>query len=539
MEHSPIRHIVWLISTMSVAAAHRLALFSFFFLTLCAPALEIRDYIPTRHDRFIAGSGGLEINPNAYYAAADYTALGFGTNPNDHRQFALVTPEHVLIAKHFSFGGNVRFINHDGIELNRSIAAKTDIPNGFGGSSDLLLVKLSAPLSPADGIVPFPYLNLAENACIGKILTVFGQELRAGRGVVREFSDFSQNTPLIGNTRTFKFQYNKILNPKSDDDAYAVTGDSGSPSFVQANGKPALIGVHLAVSEGPFSNTTTDTFVPHYAETVNDLLAAEGYQLIPAYPTAVSLSATASAALLRQAFPGTIDFNLENNSAASASNVRFELQFPPNAIPDSLSAPGWIITNPSAGTYHLRRAELDGNSTTTATASYSAIPVLTGIPAQLTHKSDGSPDSTEILQLPVQETFAGFVSELAQQAADDDPDQDGFANLLEYAFGGDPAQNSQNSLGSYPLAPVLTYENDTIGLSFPQRTDAAVRGLLYEIEFSETLKANSWTTTSPPGITISAAPHVPDSPGFENVTATFPAGNPDKIFIRVKVTLSE
>ncbi|MBG7608332.1 MAG: hypothetical protein IZT59_09935 [Verrucomicrobia bacterium] len=144
-------------------------------LTLSASALEIREYEPARHDRFVSVTGGMEINPNAYYGAVDYTAVGFGTNPNDVRQFALVTPEHVLFAKHFAFGGNIRFINTDGTVLNRSIGALTEVPNGTGGVSDLIIIKLSAPVTEVDKITPFPYLNLAsETNYLTKELTTFG-----------------------------------------------------------------------------------------------------------------------------------------------------------------------------------------------------------------------------------------------------------------------------------------------------------------------------------------------------------------------------
>ncbi|MBG7608333.1 MAG: hypothetical protein IZT59_09940 [Verrucomicrobia bacterium] len=111
--------------------------------------------------------------------------------------------------------------------------------------------------------------------------------------MILNFSNFSQDgPPTIGTTRTFTFRHNVFTG--SDDDAVAVSGDSGSPTFADGNGKPALVGVHLAASQGTFDNSTSDTFVLHYAETVNGLLASSGYQLIPAFPDAVTLSSAAT-----------------------------------------------------------------------------------------------------------------------------------------------------------------------------------------------------------------------------------------------------
>ena len=501
-------------------------------------ALEIREYSPSRHDRFVDGASGPEINSAAYYNPALYTGVGFGINPGDNRQFVLVTPEHILFAKHFSFGGVVRFLNTDGMVTDRTIGTTTNVPNGNGGTADVLIAKLSAPLGTAEKISPLPYLNLAnENAYIGTVLTTFGQTRRAGRGVVRGFSNFSSTS--IDQTRTFNFRYNKSFGSQNDDDAFAVGGDSGSPTFALANGNPALVGIHLAASEGTFSNSTIDTFVPHYEETINALLAPEGYQLIPAYPEAVALTSAATHDTLLQASAGTINIALSNTDADTATNVRMELEFPAEAIPTGISATGWIVENPSPGTYLLRTATLAGNASATVTASYSTIPSVAEISVHVLHRSDGSPELSQTFDLPVQSTFAGFVSALPLKGELDDPDQDGFPNLIEYAFGGDPAVNSALGSGGQPLAPTTVSENGDLIYSFLRRKDAAEIGLVYEMEFSETLEETSWSTTPPPGFSMGTDSYNPDSPSFEKVSATFPTGSPDKQFIRVKISLAE
>ena len=504
-----------------------------------ASALEIRDYVPARHDRFRNGADGLEFNPDAYYGAANYAAIAFATGVNDLRQFALVTPSHVLFARHFAFGGNIRFINAAGVEIDRTLVENIEVPNDSGGISDLMIITLDRPVSEVDGIVPFPYPNLVNEATLtGAVVTTFGQSVRAGRGLISNFSDFSQTgPPAIDSTRTFTFRHNVFAG--NDDDAVAVIGDSGSPTFAMVNGRPALIGVHLAASQGTFTNTTQDTYVPHYAETVNGLLAPSGYQLIPSNPAEVSLAVANAGEALRQATPGSIQITLSNRSAATATNVRLDLEFPPGSSPNSISSPGWIVENPSPGDFRLRTATLSGNSSETLTAAYSSVPVVDEIEIQATHRSDGSAESSRDLSIQVLPTFAGFVSNVSEKGETDDPDIDGFGNLIEYAFGGDPSVSSQIAGGGYSLAPEIRTEDGEVEFSFPKRTDAAERGLEYILEFSETLDEGSWSSDTADGFQIRTSPFESESVGFEMVTATFLKEIPGRNFVRVAVRLSE
>ena len=507
-----------------------------------AGALEIREYLASRHDRFTAGASGPEISTTAYYNSSLYTAVGYATNPGDGRQFALVTPEHVLFARHFSSGGNIRFMNADGDVFDRAISSTIDVPNGVGGTSDLIIMKLSAPIGKAEKISPLPYLNLSNvGAYKNTTLTTFGQSQRAGRASFDDFFDLAPSG--IEQTRTFRFRY--ITSLGNNDDAYAVGGDSGSPTFALANGRPALVGVHLAISQTPAApasptiRDTFDTFVPHYAGTVNGLLAADGYQLIPAYPKAVSLSSAATHAPLRQTFQGDISIALANADTNTATNIRMEIVFPAAALPTTLSGAGWIVENPSTGIYYLRRATLAGSASATVTASYAAVPVVTGIQVSVVHRSDGSPELGQVFDLPVQETFAGYASGLTLKGTLDDEDLDGFSNLIEYAFGGDPSANSPLGTDGQALAPAAISGGGNLSYTFPRRTDAATRGLSYEVVFSETLEENSWSTSAPQGYILNAEPYDPAIPGFEKVTASFPTSAPDRNFVRVSINLVE
>lgn len=503
-------------------------------------ALEIRNYSSTRHDRFITGTNGLTLNPDAYYVSSRYTGVGYATQTGESRQFALVTPEHLLFAKHFQqgLGTPIRFINASGQAFDRTTVSALQVPNGSGGVADVVILKLNAPLSTDLGITPFPYLNLASELLYNNtVLTMFGNSRRAGRGVISSFSDQAFPAANIDSTRSFTSIYSTLRGNR--DDSYAVTGDSGSPSFATVNNRPALVGIHLAAGSGPGTNLTIDTFIPHYAAAINTLLAPAGYQLIKANPDSVTLNSQIANAPLRQAESATLDITITNSSSNTAANPRLNLVFPTEAIPTSITAPGWIISNPAPGDYRLRSATLSGNSSATATISYTAVPTVTEISIQASHSSDGSPTIEETFDLPVAETFGGFVAALPLKGELDDPDLDGIGNLLEYFFGGDPGTNSNLALGGYPLAPQVSASAAMLTYSFARRTDGAARGLAHAIEFSETLEAPSWTTATPPGTVISSAPFDPDVPGFEKVTVELPTNSPDKLFLRLKVTLGE
>lgn len=500
-------------------------------------ALEIRSYSPSRHDRFVTTEGVTTVNPDAYYDSSLYTAVGF-SDVGAGRQYVLVTPEHVLFAKHFTGGhtSQMSFINASGQTITRTPVSTIEVPNGSGGIADVIILKLDAPISDELGITPLPYLNLATEALYNNtVITMFGNSRRAGRGVITGFGDYSDDN--IDSTRYYTSTYFNFRG--NQDDAYVVVGDSGSPSFATVNGSPALVGVHLFLASTSINNTTFDTFVPEYADAIDSLLAPEGYALIPANTSTVSLSKQIANAPLRQAEAASLEITLSNSSANTATNPRLNLLFPTDAIPDSVSAPGWIVTNPSPGDYRLRSATLSGNSSVTTTITYATVPSVEEISIQATHYSDASPSVSETYDLPVTETFAGYVAGLALTGELDDPDFDGISNLLEYAFGGNPGINSNFSEGGYPLAPQSPEENGMLTFTYARRTDAAARGLTYETEFSETLDSTPWSTTLPTGASSSAAPFDPDVPGFEQVSVSIPTGTPEKNFVRVRVTFDE
>jgi len=100
-----------------------------------------------------------------------------------------------------------------------------------------------------------------------------------------------------------------------------------------------------------------------------------------------------------------------------------------------------------------------------------------------------------------------------------DFDQDGIQNLLEFAFGLDPKQNSTGQI------PTPQETGGNFVLAFTQPADVA--GITYGAEWSETLAPGSWTDVPDTGNTAASPP--------EHIFSV-PVGTKTNLFMRLKVT---
>jgi hypothetical protein len=98
-----------------------------------------------------------------------------------------------------------------------------------------------------------------------------------------------------------------------------------------------------------------------------------------------------------------------------------------------------------------------------------------------------------------------------------DPDDDGIPNLLEYALGLHPGQNSAGQM------PQAVRSGGDLVYTFTE--PAGVTGITYNAEWSETLQTGSWTSA---GITHTVNNRVH--------TFTLPVGASPGAFIRLRVT---
>jgi alpha-tubulin suppressor-like RCC1 family protein len=120
--------------------------------------------------------------------------------------------------------------------------------------------------------------------------------------------------------------------------------------------------------------------------------------------------------------------------------------------------------------------------------------------------------------------FANFGSYTSANSGADsaDPDGDGMSNLLEYALGTDP-----NNSGVMPA--VLALNGANLEYTYTRSTAAKDNGVTYQIEWSDTLAAGSWSTET-------VTQEITSTQGaLETVKASVPKGTGGKRFLRLKV----
>jgi hypothetical protein len=167
---------------------------------------------------------------------------------------------------------------------------------------------------------------------------------------------------------------------------------------------------------------------------------------------------------------------------------------------------------PTSGAQGIRFTGAATAGSTTNLADYA----LTANPATVVRNNGG----TFVLPLVLtaletwRQTHFGTTANSGDAADDFDFDKDGLVNLLEFAFGLNP---TQNSAGQVPQGQ-MSSGNFTITFTQP----AGVSGITYGAETSATLLAGSWTP-------------VTDTGSGNQHTFTVP-GNASKSFVRLKVT---
>jgi hypothetical protein len=500
-----------------------------------ASGMEIRGYSAARHDRFIDFPTDPELNPTAWIQGANYSGVGWSvTNPQ--RQFALVSPQHFVMATHWGIspGEEIRFRTPSGDLVTMTVDSTSVVMDGLS-STDLTLGRFTEPVPELSGITPFPYLNLPAEIDYRKAtLQIFGFTARAARGVMAGFS--TQN--VSGDTRMHHFYYFTEGDNLHPDDGYFVVGDSGSPSFAMVNGMPALVGTHSAVGMAGTARVNFDTTVRHYITELDSMMSADGYSMVPATTGPVLLTDTAAINPnpLRWMEPGTATFTIENPSPNTATNVVASLTFSVGNAPDSVTAPGWVIDVAGPLRWEMHRATLASETSTTLTAYWSNIPVTTTLVPELEYVCDGDPHRTSIYDLEPAPSYTEWSSALAQPGTNADPDEDSQVNLEEYAFGGDPESGVQEHPNGHFTRLTIHAIGTTATLHFPVRSDAELRGLTYQLQFSNDLE--SWDEPNPPGLAVSYQDYVPAVPGFKQSVVTF-STSASKKFVRVKVVHDE
>ena len=263
--------------------------------TLASPlaGLEVHDYDPGRHDRFIAGTfpGNPEPNPGLWVNDADFAGVGWSAD-DSRKSFALISPRHFVAANHFRppTGSQILFLGPDGEVRSYTYEKFHNIQNEGGENTDLFIGELSEDIPKSHGIPFYAVLDKPEAELEGMEILVYGRgndEPRVGRGEIAGFRDsFGGGGPPIqdgplNDTRHYTFEYRE--NSAGTDDAYLEMGDSGSPSFIIFEGEPTVSGIHSALEDNstPVQDrfTSFDSFILHYRDQFDAHMSNTGHQL--------------------------------------------------------------------------------------------------------------------------------------------------------------------------------------------------------------------------------------------------------------------
>ncbi|MFC7337422.1 hypothetical protein ACFQY0_09570 [Haloferula chungangensis] len=500
-------------------------------------AMQLRSYSSSRHDRFTGFPDAPVIRNTPIYEGNQFLGVGWRASAPQW-QFVLVTRSHLLFATHAAppIGAEICFLSGDAQVVSRTIAARTVITNSDGSASDLILLELNSPIERSQNVPPLPYLDLGlDRRYLQTNATVFGKTARVGSAVYDEFVEIGGSG--LNKTSAISFPY--VFETGGEDDARLESGDSGSPQFAEVDGFLGLVAINSAIETEDQFQSNLGSFVPHYIEQLNYVLSPRGYRMTPTHgdPTELEGSFSVTTSTPRQGNPLSISVTLHNTGGQAAGNLEAEFHFPAGGEPDSISGPSWVETSGSDRRI-LRLAEIDTQESSVITLTWLSAPLMESLDWSVDWRSDKSPDGSLIDSLSLGPSYHAWAAELVLGGQDDDPDGDQRTNLLEYAFGSDPEDGRHLLANGESSQLSMTRSGSHIILSFPERDDAAVRGLTYSPEWSQDLQPGSWSGDPPAALSSSAAPYLPNVPGFLRRTISW-RWDDRRQFARITISLSE
>ncbi|MBI3886206.1 MAG: trypsin-like serine protease [Opitutae bacterium] len=220
-------------------------------------------------------------NSSFQFSSFDFSGVGWQTASSAFG-VTLISPQEYLTAAHVApaAGSTVTFLGADNVLHTYTVASTTAVTLPLNGATtDLVVGRLTAPISPSDRVAFYPTLVLSSfNAYLNLPVVMYGQTGVVGTNNVQTF--FVNVDVLPFGTAPDGTADSILLSTQFDaitGEAQAQGGDSGSPTFIIASGQLALVGVHSAINGAPPPELTLDSFVPSFYSQINSVLNGDGY----------------------------------------------------------------------------------------------------------------------------------------------------------------------------------------------------------------------------------------------------------------------
>jgi hypothetical protein len=173
-------------------------------------------------------------------------------------------------------GTTVSFLSLGGSVKSYTVASTYTFEHSAGVATDLLIGRLTAPISAGDQVNHFPTLLLNSTSdYLGLTVAAFGTGQRAGTNTIDAAGTVDMLPFGTGNGTSdnvvFFTDFDSVTGQTQ-----GQGGDSGSPSFVGVGGSLALIGTHSAIVDAS-PDQTIDVLIPAYYNEINSRLALDGY----------------------------------------------------------------------------------------------------------------------------------------------------------------------------------------------------------------------------------------------------------------------
>jgi hypothetical protein len=260
---------------------------------VCRADLQVQTLQPNRQDRFYAGD-----DKDFLGQVFDWSGVGQADNG---AWATMISPDYFVSAAHYHPSGGDVLTFYEGNSLSGAshqftVASWSYQTTLNGVPSDLWIGKLVTPISAEDHISYYPILGLHSNDdYVGRMIYVNGKSNRVGRNVIDQITTAQEpDLPAAPdrNTVTMEYDYDTV-NGLGADECYLIGGDSGGPSFADADGRLALVGVHYynGGTPGPIDIglISGDSFVPYFIDQLNANMGGERVGVVPEPNTLVLL----------------------------------------------------------------------------------------------------------------------------------------------------------------------------------------------------------------------------------------------------------